>query len=64
MTLWEEPKAVGKQPVNEGWQTNHLVCPHIYDGIPVTIDDIVIKTYDMKRDDDGNFLSIVNLKEE
>jgi len=64
MTLFEEPKPVGNQSVSQDWQTNQWACPHIYGGIPVTIDGIVIKTYDMKRDDVGNFLSIVNLTEE
>jgi uncharacterized protein (DUF952 family)/mannose-6-phosphate isomerase-like protein (cupin superfamily) len=61
MTLFEEPKPVGDQVVSDSWQSNKWACPHIYGGIPVSVDGIVTKTFDMKRDTDGNFLSIVGL---
>jgi uncharacterized protein (DUF952 family)/mannose-6-phosphate isomerase-like protein (cupin superfamily) len=61
MTLFEEPKPVGDQTVSDNWQTNHMAFPHIYGGIPVSVDGIVSKTFDMKRDAAGNFVSIVGL---
>lgn len=61
MTLFEEPKPVGNQAVSESWQSSQWACPHIYGGIPVSVDAIVTKTFEMKRDEAGNFLSIVGL---
>jgi uncharacterized protein (DUF952 family) len=61
ITTFEEPKPVGEQEVQEDWTSSQWVCPHIYGGIPVSIPGIVTHTYEMKRDEMGNFLSIVGL---
>lgn len=61
MTLFEEPKPVGDQDVSESWKSNQWACPHIFGGIPTSVAGIVTKTFEMKRDDKGNFLSIVGL---
>jgi uncharacterized protein (DUF952 family)/mannose-6-phosphate isomerase-like protein (cupin superfamily) len=63
MTLFEEPKPVGDQAVSESWQSEQWACPHIFGGIPVSdgASGIVTKTFEIKRDDKGNFLSIVGL---
>jgi len=57
-TVFEEAKPVGETGVGESWD---WVCPHIYGGIPTTIDGIVTMTFDMKRETDGTFVSIVGL---
>jgi uncharacterized protein (DUF952 family)/mannose-6-phosphate isomerase-like protein (cupin superfamily) len=61
MTVFEEPKPVGEKAVRENWKSSQWHCPHIYGGIPASIQGVVMKTYDMKRDSDGNFLSVVDL---
>lgn len=62
MTLFEEPKPVGDQAVSESWKSNQWACPHIYGGIPTAKQlGIVTKTYEMKRDNQGNFLAVVGL---
>lgn len=61
LTVFEQPKPVGVQSVSEAWEPSDWKCPHIYGGIPVTIDGIVSKIYDMKRDSEGNFLAVVGL---
>lgn len=61
-TIFEGAKSVGtiQTKKNNDWQTWR--CPHIYGGIPTTIDGIIINTYDMKRNkDDGSFLEIVGI---
>jgi uncharacterized protein (DUF952 family) len=57
-TVFEEAKPVGDTGVSNTWD---WICPHIYGGIPTTIDGIVYKTYAMKRQPDGTFESIVGL---
>ena len=68
MTVFEEPKPVGDQSVSKSWQTDAWACPHIYGGIPTTSVGseygIVTKTFDMKRDARGTFLSIVGLTDQ
>lgn len=57
-TVFEEAKPVGETGVSNTWD---WVCPHIYGGIPTCVEGIVTKTYDMKRESDGTFASIVGL---
>ena len=58
-TVFEEAKPVGETGVGDAW--TNWVCPHVYGGIPTTIDGIVTATYKMKREPDGTFVSIVGL---
>jgi uncharacterized protein (DUF952 family) len=60
-TVFEEAKPVGDTGVSHAWD---WVCPHIFGGIPTTIDGIVYKTYPMKRQPDGTFVSIVGLTDQ
>jgi uncharacterized protein (DUF952 family)/mannose-6-phosphate isomerase-like protein (cupin superfamily) len=57
-TVFEEAKPVGDTGVSDTWD---WICPHIYGGIPTTIDGIVHRTYPMKRQADGTFVSIDGL---
>jgi len=59
ITKFEEPAAVGKTESNA---ESSLICPHIYGGIP-TIESlgVLTKTYQMLRNDDGEFLAITGL---
>jgi uncharacterized protein (DUF952 family)/mannose-6-phosphate isomerase-like protein (cupin superfamily) len=61
MTVFEGPKPVGETAVHDNWTASQWRCPHIYGGIPGSIPGVVMKTYDIKRDVDGNFLSVVDL---
>jgi uncharacterized protein (DUF952 family) len=61
ITAFEDPKPVGDQDVHAVWKEEHWVCPHIYGGIPTSIPGIVTNTFEMKRDTEGNFLSIEGL---
>lgn len=61
VTRLEEPKPVGDQCVSENWQENQWACPHIFGGIPTQTAGIVMKIYEMKRDENGMFLSIEGL---
>jgi len=56
---FEEAMSVGDTSVSSSWET--WVCPHIYSGLPGHLSGIVSKVYEMKRDDDGNFLLIEGL---
>lgn len=58
-TVFEQAKPVGETGVGEEWGL--WVCPHIYGGIPTTIDGIVTETFEMKREADGTFVCIVGL---
>ena len=58
-TVFEEAKPVGETGVGDTWES--WICPHIYGGIPTKLEGIVTHVYDMKRDNDGTFLSIVGL---
>lgn len=62
VTKFEEPKPVGDSDVSNDWTQSQWVCPHIFGGIPVTVDGIVTAIYPIKRDvTDGTFLSIEGL---
>jgi uncharacterized protein (DUF952 family) len=62
VTKFEGPLPVGDASVSDDWTQSQWVCPHIYGGIPVSVDGIVTATYPIWRDDaDGRFLSIVGL---
>jgi len=64
MTLLEGPKPVGDQAVEEHWKTEQWACPHIYGGIPTREDSgVVLRTYPMKRDEQGKFLHVVGLSD-
>lgn len=56
---FEEAMPVGDTAVSNTW--SKWVCPHIYAGLPGHISGIVSKIYAMKRDKEGNFLSIEGL---
>jgi len=58
-TVFEEAKPVGTTTTGNDWDT--WVCPHIYGGLPTHVEGIVTNVFDMKRDDDGFFVSIVGL---
>jgi len=60
-TIFEEAKPVGETGVSNTWD---WICPHIYGGIPTSVEGIVTKIYPMKRDQDGNFLSIDGLTQD
>lgn len=57
-TRFEEAMPVGSSATSDKWD---WVCPHIYGGIPACVPGIVTKVYDMKRDSEGKFLSIVGV---
>jgi len=59
-TRFEEPKPVGATATDPQW-TDEWQCPHIFGGIPAFLPGVVKQTYQMKRDDQGNFLSIEGL---
>jgi uncharacterized protein (DUF952 family) len=61
MTVFEAPKPVGDQTVQEHWMLSEWVCPHIYGGVPCHIPRTVTKIYEITRDSDGLFLSIAGL---
>lgn len=53
---FEEAMAVGATSVSSTW--SKWVCPHIYAGLAAHVPGVVSNTYPMKRDDQGNFLTI------
>lgn len=53
---FEEAMSVGETEVSSDWKK--WVCPHIYAGLPGHVPGIVSNTYPMKRDAEGNFLTI------
>mmetsp|Transcript_54194 Transcript_54194/g.131499 ORF Transcript_54194/g.131499 Transcript_54194/m.131499 type:complete len:309 (+) Transcript_54194:245-1171(+) len=62
ITTFEEPKPVGDQDVSKQWESTGWICPHIFGGIPTTVDGVVLKTYKMTREmDTGKFLKIEGL---
>ena len=61
LTVMEAPKPVGEQGVDDGWEQSDWQCPHIYGGLPTTIEGVVTRIFPMKRDDQGNFLGITGL---
>jgi len=58
-TLFEEPRPVGETAVGQTW--SEWRCPHIFGGIPASLPGVVLRTYPMKRDDQGKFLCIEGL---
>jgi mannose-6-phosphate isomerase-like protein (cupin superfamily)/uncharacterized protein (DUF952 family) len=58
-TVFEEPKPVGETGV--GGLGLAWVCPHVFGGIPTCVDGVVTGTFDMKREPDGTFVSIIGL---
>jgi uncharacterized protein (DUF952 family) len=57
VTKFEEAKPVGStQPPSVTW-----IYPHIFGGIPSHVEGVVTNTFHMKRDENGNYLSIVGL---
>ncbi|KAL7463063.1 hypothetical protein ACHAXS_003438 [Conticribra weissflogii] len=61
VTVFEEAMPVGEKDTGKHW--TDWVCPHIYGGIPTHLDGVVTNVYDMKRSEDGKFLSIAGLAE-
>jgi uncharacterized protein (DUF952 family) len=62
ITIFEEPKPVGEADVSNDWTQSQWICPHIFGGIPVTVEGIVTAVYPIIRDEaDGRFLSIEGL---
>jgi len=61
-TRFEEPMPVGDMRVGEKW--TDWRCPHIFGGIPSSVPGIVTNVFPMKRDEQGNFLSIEKLTDE
>ena len=59
ITKFEEAKPVGETATGKDW--GEWKCPHIFGGIPTQIPGIVTKVYTMKRDVNGQFLSIEGL---
>lgn len=60
----EEALPVGAKNVSDEWTEKKWVCPHIYGGLPtISSLNVLTTTYDMVRDNDGNFLSIQGLVE-
>lgn len=63
ITKDEDGLPVGDAGVPDQIKSERWICPHIYGGIPTTVDGILTKTYSMIRDDQGNFLRIDGLTE-
>jgi uncharacterized protein (DUF952 family)/mannose-6-phosphate isomerase-like protein (cupin superfamily) len=61
ITLFEEPKSVGEQEVRDNWKSSEWHCPHVFGGIPVNVPGIVTNIFDIERDGDGKFISLVGL---
>ena len=61
MTKDEYGLPVGDIEVSDKIKESMWVCPHIYGGLPTTVDGILVNIYDMVRDGEGNFLSILKL---
>ena len=60
--VMEEAKAVGNIGTKTIQEWQDWQCPHIYGGIPTTVDGVVTNVYDMKRNkDNGSFLGIVGI---
>eukprot|EP00569_Conticribra_weissflogii_P004665 CAMPEP_0171339060 /NCGR_PEP_ID=MMETSP0878-20121228/7717_1 /TAXON_ID=67004 /ORGANISM="Thalassiosira weissflogii, Strain CCMP1336" /LENGTH=314 /DNA_ID=CAMNT_0011840921 /DNA_START=161 /DNA_END=1105 /DNA_ORIENTATION=- len=61
VTVFEEAMPVGERETGRDW--SDWVCPHVYGGIPTHLTGIVTNIFDMKRSEDGKFLSIEGLAE-
>ncbi|KAL9181875.1 hypothetical protein ACHAXT_012218 [Thalassiosira profunda] len=59
VTIFESAKPVGDIDTDEGWKD--AVFPHIFGGLPLHVDGVLTGTYQMKRGEDGTFLSIEGL---
>jgi mannose-6-phosphate isomerase-like protein (cupin superfamily)/uncharacterized protein (DUF952 family) len=61
VTKFESPAPVGQIETNKNW---NMICPHIYGGLPLHVDGVVMNVYNMTRNiEDGKFVSIVGLVE-
>jgi mannose-6-phosphate isomerase-like protein (cupin superfamily) len=61
VTIFESPAPVGQIETNKNW---NMICPHIYGGLPLHVDGVVMNVYTMTRSiEDGKFVSIVGLVE-
>ena len=61
VTVDEGGLPVGDTEVSDQIKENKWVCPHIYAGLPTTVDGVLTKVYDMMRDEEGNFMYISGL---
>jgi len=60
----EEALPVGSTSVSGEWTESKWVCPHIYGGLPTLSSlNVLTKTYDMIRNEEGKFLGISGLVE-
>jgi len=57
-TVFEEAKPVGNTEAGESWD---WICPHIFGGIPTSVEGVVTNIFEIKRDETGKFLSISGL---
>lgn len=58
-TVFEEAMPVGATKDDSNWD---WICPHMYGGIPTSIDGVVTKTFAIQREEEtGKFLSISGL---
>mmetsp|Transcript_20427 Transcript_20427/g.43813 ORF Transcript_20427/g.43813 Transcript_20427/m.43813 type:complete len:308 (-) Transcript_20427:34-957(-) len=62
VTLFECAKPVGDIDADGSWEDT--VFPHIFGGIPVHLEGVVTQVYEMKRNEEGIFLSIDGLVEQ
>lgn len=61
VTIFESPAPVGHIETNKNW---NMIFPHIYGGLPLHVDGVVMNVYSMTRSiEDGKFVSIVGLVE-
>eukprot|EP00578_Thalassiosira_sp_NH16_P002403 CAMPEP_0181132876 /NCGR_PEP_ID=MMETSP1071-20121207/31235_1 /TAXON_ID=35127 /ORGANISM="Thalassiosira sp., Strain NH16" /LENGTH=308 /DNA_ID=CAMNT_0023219251 /DNA_START=151 /DNA_END=1077 /DNA_ORIENTATION=- len=61
VTVFECARPVGDIDTDEDWKGSTF--PHIFGGIPAHVDGVVTKVYEMKRSEEGKFLSIEGLVE-
>lgn len=61
VTVFEEAMPVGDTDTNESWES--MLFPHIYGGIPTSVDGVVTKIFPVERGDDGSFIEITGLTE-
>jgi mannose-6-phosphate isomerase-like protein (cupin superfamily) len=63
ITKDEEGLPVGDAPVPNQIKENKWVCPHIYGGIPTTIEGVLVNTFPIERNVEGTFLKITGVTE-